>query len=121
MLHDALIWENGRVELRDGLCRRLDETTLRMTYDDMLGGTMVRLRAGGYDLGPYTMLVSTPGLRVRVPLRCRDTCQLEADNTLTDTIELSFVGIRVGHLAMPCDQPTRSAHFLTLRRDSLVL
>jgi hypothetical protein len=96
IVHDETRWEDGRIELRDGLCRRLDETTLRMTYNDMLGGTEVRLRSDGYDLGPYAMLVSAPGLPLRLPVRCTDSCRLEPDGTLVDSIDLTVLGVRVG-------------------------
>lgn len=96
IVHDETRWEDGRVELRDGLCRRLDETTLRMTYDDMLGGTEVRLRSDGYDLGPYTMLASAPRLPLRLPVRCTDSCRLEPDGTLVDSIDLTLLGQLIG-------------------------
>jgi len=100
VIHDETRWEDGRVELRDGLCRRVDETTLRMTYDDMLGGTEVRLQADGYELRPYTMLVPVPGTPLRLPVRCTDSCRLEPNGTLVDTIELAVFGMRVGQLVM---------------------
>jgi hypothetical protein len=100
IVHDETRWEDGRVELRDGLCRRLDATTLRMTYDDMLGGTEVHLRSDGYDLGPYTMLVAAPGLPLRLPVRCTDSCRLEPDGTLVDSIDLTVLGVRAGRQTM---------------------
>jgi hypothetical protein len=73
---------------------------LRMTYDDMLGGTEVRLRSDGYGLGPYTMLVAAPGLPLRLPVRCTDSCRLEPDGSLIDSIDLSMLGVRVGRQIM---------------------
>jgi hypothetical protein len=100
IVHDETRWEDGRIELRDGLCRRIDQTTLRMTYDDMLGGTEIRLRPDGYDLGPYTMLVAAPGLPLWFPVRCSDSCRLKPNGSLIDTIELAILGVRIGRQIM---------------------
>lgn len=100
VVHDETRWDDGRVDRRDGLCRRLGPDRLRLTYDDMLGGTEVRLHERGYDLLPYTLLAPMAPLPFRVPVRCRDTCSLTSDGTLVDIIEMSVLGVPIGRQVM---------------------
>ena len=65
----------------------------------MLGGAQVRLRHDGFDFTPY--VIRTPVLgRLRVPLRHHDTVCVTADRTLTDTIEVRLLGLRVATVTM---------------------
>jgi hypothetical protein len=52
LLHDTIVWENGPVERRDGTAQLVDRHRVRLTYDDMLGGTELRLQADGFLLPP---------------------------------------------------------------------
>lgn len=44
------------------------------------------------------MLVPVPGTPLRLPVRCTDSCRLEPDGTLVDTIDLAVLGLRLGRL-----------------------
>ncbi len=46
------------------------------------------------------MLVRAPGVPAPLPVRCVDRCELQADGTLLDTIELSAAGVPIGQLVM---------------------
>jgi hypothetical protein len=100
VVHDETVWEDGRVERRDGLARLVAPDRIRFTYDDMVGGTEIRLHATGYTLSPYLMAIRLPGLPVPVVVRCRDRCELEPDGSLLDTIDLSLFGIPLGRQVM---------------------
>jgi len=64
VVHDTTTWEDGGVERRDGIATLIAPDRIRFTYDDMPGGTEITLRADGFDLAPYTMLIARPPLPV---------------------------------------------------------
>jgi hypothetical protein len=96
VVHDETVWEDGRAERRDGLARLVAPDRIRFTYDDMVGGTEIRLHATGFTFSPYQMAIRLPALPVPVLVRCRDRCELEPDGSLVDTIDLSLLGISLG-------------------------
>jgi hypothetical protein len=101
LLHDTTIWEDGRVEHRDGTARLLAPDRVALTYDDMLGGTELHLRADGFSFDPYDMLIAVPVLPIPLVVRIRDNCRWDsADGELSDNIEMRLLGISVGRLVM---------------------
>jgi hypothetical protein len=101
LVHDTTTWEDGLVERRDGTARLLAPDRIRLTYDDMLGGTEMRLHADGFSFSPYQMLVAGPLLPVPIVVRARDTCSWDpVAEELHDTIELRLLGIPLGRLDM---------------------
>ena len=101
LVHDTITWENGRVERRDGVARLLEDDRIQMTYDDMPGGTEVHLRADGFSLSPYRLVITVPVLPVPLVIHAHDNCHWDpAAGELTDTIRISVLGIRIGELSM---------------------
>ncbi len=101
LVHDTTSWIDGRVEHRDGTARLLAPDRVRLTYDDMLGGTEIRLHAEGFSFSTYHMLIAVPVLPIPVLVRARDNCRWDATTgELSDTIELQLLGIPVGRLLM---------------------
>jgi hypothetical protein len=89
------------VEHRDGTARLVAPDRICFTYDDMLGGTELRLRADGFSFSPYRMLIAVPSLPIPILVRAHDDCLWDATiGELTDVIELSILGIPFGRLAM---------------------
>ena len=100
-MHDTTTWENGHIERRDGTARLVAADRIRLTYDDMLGGTEIQLRADGYTFSPYRMLVANPMSPIPVQIRAHDTCRWDASaNELEDTIELRLTVVPLGRMMM---------------------
>jgi hypothetical protein len=98
-VHDTTTWEDGLEERRDGTARLVAADRIRLTYDDMVGGTEIRLRADGFSFAPYRMLVASPLLPVPVQVRAQDTCHWDASaGELDDTIELRLMALPLGRL-----------------------
>jgi hypothetical protein len=100
LVHDETRWEDGQVERRDGIAVRLGADRLRLTYDDMAGGTDVDLRPDGFSLGRYRIAVAVPRLPVTVLVGCHDVSRLHEDGTLTNTIDVSCGGVALGRQVM---------------------
>ena len=98
--HDETVWEDGRVERRDGIAKLLADDRIRLTYSDMPGGTELRLQARGWEFAPYVMAVPAGRLPIAVLVRCRDRCRLDDDGTLVDEIDISLAGIPLGRQVM---------------------
>jgi hypothetical protein len=96
---DTSTFPNGVAQQRQMHCEVLASDRLKLTASDMPGGTEVQLRSDGFDFNPY--VIRTPILgRLRLPFRHFDTVRLEEDGTMVDTIELRFLGVRVGRVRM---------------------
>jgi hypothetical protein len=100
LVHDETRWEDGQVERRDGIAVRLATDRIRLTYDDMVGGTEVALREDGFSLGRYRLAVAVPVLPVTILIGCRDASRLDDDGTLVNTIEISLGRIPLGRQVM---------------------
>ena len=101
LVHDTTIWDDGLQERRDGTARLVAADRIRLTYDDMLGGTEIQLHADGFTFSPYRMLVATPLLPIPVQVRAQDTCRWDAStNELHDTIELRLMTLPLGRQVM---------------------
>jgi hypothetical protein len=100
VVHDETVWDDGRVERRDGLATLIAPDRIRLTYDDMPGGTEIRLHRSGYALSPYLMAIALPVSPLPLLVRCVDRCQLDPEGYLLDTIELSLLGVRLGQQTM---------------------
>jgi hypothetical protein len=99
-VHDDTVWEDGRVERRDGLAQLVAPDRIRLTYDDLLGGSEVRLHPNHYTLSPYLMAVSVAPLPVPLLVRCVDRCELASDGSLLDTIDMAIAGVALGRQVM---------------------
>jgi hypothetical protein len=101
LVHDTTTWENGHVERRDGTARLVAADRIRITYDDMIGGTEIQLRADGFTFSPYRMLVANPMSPLPVQIRAHDTCRWDASaDALHDTIELRLTVVPLGRVTM---------------------
>ncbi|MBV9606756.1 MAG: hypothetical protein JO027_16700 [Solirubrobacterales bacterium] len=101
LVHDALIWENGRTEYRSGMARLTAENRIRLSYDDMLGGTDLWLRADGFAFSPYRILVAMPPLPLPLVIGAHDACEWDAPSQeLIDTIRLRLFGLPIGHMVI---------------------
>jgi hypothetical protein len=99
LVHDTMAWEGGLEERRDGTARLVSADRIRFTYDDMVGGAEIQLRADGFSFTPYRMLVASPMLPVPVQVRAQDTCRWDASaGVLDDTIDLRLMGLPLGRL-----------------------
>jgi hypothetical protein len=97
LVHDTTSWEDGLVERRDGTARLVAGDRIRLTYDDMLGGTELQLHADGFEFSPYRMLVANPILPIPVQIRAQDTCRWNPSTAeLHDTIELRLTVLPLG-------------------------
>lgn len=96
---DTTTFPDGSIQQRRMHCRQLDPQRLQLSADDMPGGAEVHPRNDGFDFTPYVIRTPVVG-RLRLPLRHVDTVQLKPDGTLLDTIELSFLGLRVGKVTI---------------------
>ena len=101
LVHDTTTWGDGQVERRDGTARLLAADRIRLTYDDMLGGTEIQLHADGFTFSPYRMLVANPMLPIPVQIRAHDTCHWDATTTELFAASMSSTGritrkIRIG-------------------------
>lgn len=99
VVRDTQTFPDGRVWHRTMQGVRLAPDRWRMEADDMPGGAEITVRSDGYSFTPYTIWAPVLG-PVTVPLRCTDEVRLEDPASLTDTIVLRFLGIRVGVLTM---------------------
>jgi hypothetical protein len=101
LVHDTTTWEDGLVERRDGTARLLAADRIRLTYDDMLGGTEIQLHADGFTFSPYRMLLANPMLPIPIQVRAHDSCRWDpSTNELHDTIELRLIALPLGRLHM---------------------
>jgi hypothetical protein len=101
LVHDALTWENGRTEFRSGIARLIADDRINLSYDDMLGGTDLWLRADGFAFSPYQLVVAMPPLPFAVVISAHDDCTWdEARHELIDTIRLRLFGVPVGQMVM---------------------
>jgi hypothetical protein len=101
LVHDTLTWENGRTEHRDGLARLAAPDRISLSYDDMLGGTDMWLRADGFTFSPYQMMIAMPPLPVPIVIAARDACTWNnASGELIDTIQLRLFGLSLGRMVM---------------------
>jgi hypothetical protein len=90
---------NGTVQQRRMHCQQLAPDRLKLTADDMPHGAKIHLRLDGFDFAPY--VIRTPVFEpLRLPLRYFDTVRLRPDGTMLETIELRFLGIRIGRVTM---------------------
>jgi hypothetical protein len=100
LVHDETVWEDRRVERRDGLARLVAPDRIALTYDDMLGGCEIRLHPNHYTLSPYLMAVSVAPLPSPLLVRCVDRCELGSDGSWVDTIDMAIAGVALGRQVM---------------------
>jgi hypothetical protein len=101
LVHDTITWEDGLEERRDGIARLVAPDRISFTYDDMVGGTEIRLHPDGFSFTPYRMLVAPPLLPMPVQVRAQDTCRWDASaGELDDTIDLRLMTLALGRLVI---------------------
>jgi hypothetical protein len=70
---------------------------IRLTYDDMPGGTEIQLYTDGFAFAPYRMLVVIPFLPIPLQILAHDSCSWDsASHELRDTINVSLIGLPLG-------------------------
>lgn len=94
LVHDTITFSNGRVWRRTMRARLVGPGHWRITARDMPGGADQRVGADGFRF-TYTILAPALG-PLRLPMRCRDEVHLEDETTMTDTVEMRFLGLWVG-------------------------
>ncbi|MBO9521922.1 MAG: DUF3833 family protein [Nocardioidaceae bacterium] len=97
-VHDTTTFPNGRTWQRTMNARLVGEGHWRITAADMPGGTDQHVTADGFRFS-YTILAPVLG-PLRVPLRCDDEVRLVDPDTMVDTLEMRFLGLRVGRVTM---------------------
>ncbi|HEX4109479.1 MAG TPA: hypothetical protein VHX88_15185 [Solirubrobacteraceae bacterium] len=100
LVHDRLEWSDGRIEHRGGLATLLAPDRIALSYDGMVGGTELHLREDGFTFLPYRLLAAVPWVPVPLLLDCTDHCELLADGSLLDTLDLALAGVSVGRLVL---------------------
>jgi hypothetical protein len=109
IVHDTLTWEDGGTEHRAGVARLAAEDRISLSYEDMLGGTDLHLRADGFTFSPYQIMVAMPPLPFPIVIAARDRCEWRAaSEELIDTIELRLFGVPVGRMVMRLRPITRT-------------
>jgi Protein of unknown function (DUF3833) len=96
---DTTTFPDGSVEQRRMHAEVVTPGRIRLTADDMPGGTEVTARPDGFDFTPYVIRTPVAG-GLRVPLRYTDSVTLTDDGEMVDTIELRALGIRVARITM---------------------
>ncbi|MFL6061974.1 MAG: hypothetical protein ACJ72E_12140 [Marmoricola sp.] len=98
-VHDTTTFPGGRVWHRTMTARLVAPDRWSITAEDMPGGAEQVVGADGFAFTPYKILVPVLG-PVRVPLRCTDEIVMSGGTTMIDTIEMRFLGVRVGRMVM---------------------
>ncbi|RNL61076.1 DUF3833 family protein [Nocardioides marmoriginsengisoli] len=98
-VHDTTTFPNGRVWERTMTARLVAPGRWQITADDMPGGAEQTVDAHGFAFTPYTILAPVLG-PLRLPLRCTDEIELLDERTMLDTLEMRFLGVRVGTMTM---------------------
>jgi hypothetical protein len=98
-VRDTQTFPNGRVWHRTMHGELVAPGRWRMGAADMPGGAEIVVGSDGYVFTPYTIWAPVLG-GVKLPLRCEDEVRFESDTSLTDTIKLHFLGIRVATATM---------------------
>lgn len=99
---DTMTFSNGKVWERTMTARLEAPDRWRVTAEDMPGGAEQTVGADRFTFSPFTILVPVIG-PIRVRLRCTDEIVLEGD-TMIDTSEMRFLGVRVGRMVMRLEQ-----------------
>lgn len=95
---DTMTFANGRAWERSMTARLVAPDRWQVIADDIPGGAEQAVYDDRFVFTPFTILFPLLGT-LRVPLRCTDEIVL-VDDTLVDTSEMRFLGIRVGRMVM---------------------
>lgn len=99
VVHDTTTFPSGRTWRRTMRARLVAHGHWKVSAADMHGGADVRVTADGFRFTPYTILPPVFG-PVRVPLRCVDEVRFVDAKSMTDRIEMRFLGLHVGTVTM---------------------
>lgn len=88
------------MERRDGVAKLVAPDRVRLTSDDMPGGTELHLHADGFTLAPYAMSIGRPGLPVPILIRCVERCHLGPGGVLVDVFDIGLGRLRLGRQVM---------------------
>lgn len=91
LVHDTTTWEDGRVKRRDFLATLVAPDRIRLQAPRCRAAARYAL-----TFSPHLISPAVPLLPVRVLLRCRDTCRLDPNGELVDTIDISLLGLPFG-------------------------
>lgn len=98
-VHDTMTFSNGKVWEREMTAQQIAPDRWRVTADDMPGGAEQMVGADRFVFTPFKIRVPLLG-PVRIRLRCTDEIVLVDDDTMVDTSEMWFLGVRVGTMVM---------------------
>ena len=98
LVHDTTEFDDGETSTRTMHARLVGHDRIVLAADDMPRGAELQLEERGFRFRPYVLRVPFRGLRLRV--RCDDHCWLDERGLLHDEIEMRFMGVRVGRVAM---------------------
>ncbi|MGO4257925.1 hypothetical protein [Marmoricola sp. RAF53] len=103
VVHDTMTFPNGKVWRRTMTARLVGPGRWEIDADDMPGGAGQTVTETGFRFTPYTIIAPVLG-PIRVPLRCEDESRLSGTTTLTNTIDMRFLGLRVGRMVMTLER-----------------
>ncbi len=99
LVSDTTTFSNGKTWARTMRARIIEPGRWKVSAKDMPGGAEQTVSSDGFRFTRYTILTPVLG-PIRVPLRCDDDVRLVDANTMTDTIEMRFLGVHVGTVTM---------------------
>lgn len=99
VVHDTTTFPNGKTWERTMRARLAGPGHWVISADDMPGGAEQHVSADGFAFTPYTILAPVLG-PIRLPLRCHDEIVMVDATTMSDTIEMRFLGVHVGTVSM---------------------
>ena len=103
LVHDTTTFPNGRTWRRTMTARLVGPGHWMISAKDMPGGAEQIVTGDGFRFTRYTILTPVLG-PIRIPLRCDDEVRLVDARTMTDTIEMRFLGLHVGTVEMVLTQ-----------------
>lgn len=95
VVEDRMEFASGRVIERRMYAELVAPDRIHVTADDMPLGADLFLHEAGFRFSPYSILVPIRDGGRPFRLRCRDECVLDRDGAVHDTIQMSYLGIRV--------------------------
>jgi len=98
-VHDTTTFPNGTVWRRTMTAKLVAPGRWTIRAKDMPGGAEQTVSADGFQFSPYTIVAPTVG-PIRLPLRCLDSAVLLDPGTMSDTIEMRFLGVHVATMVM---------------------
>lgn len=99
IVKDTMTFSNGMLWERTMTAQLVAPGRWKVSAEDMPGGSEQTVGPDGFSFTPFTILTPVLG-PLRVRLRCTDEIALVDSETLVDTSEMRFLGVRVGTMVM---------------------